>query len=676
MNAAKLRENRRISLSTSSGKGLRLRAARITGYFQSLRSRGGILIGVVALAFFFRVGGFGFLTWDRELVQSPSQIGLSATGVLNAFTQPAPWDGIIGPLADVSHMIDFQLFRFDAWSHHLTNVWLHVFNVLLVFAIARRLTASAGVAFVVTTVFALHPLQAGPVVWVSQRRILLETVMILGAFRCWLFFRETEQPIWYALTLVSAFLSAMCYPAMAIVLFFIPLFDRRVATGKTRKGSVSAKAEPGWPTAQLGVFRHPFLAHAPIWIAVFASFIWVAFKRIPPLGSLDFRSVAETSAQHVVDIFSSFPKVAFAMVSVQPLCPIAHLDGGNASMADASMAGIGVVVLLFAWLFRAEIGYFVLAGLAWFICVGLITAFASPESAFAQVQWIYLANVGLAFALACAVERLWQAKAYARLANACVALFLFIMAFYGSREISVWSSNDRVAGRIFASGHSGWQPWRAWQCLGAEQIDFRNDPQAINRFRHALACEFDSRTLAAIGFIEKRRGCYRQARLLFGEVVRSKDRPALGHTALGTMDFDAGNFRSAAAELSAALKTNPKDVEALARLAMIRAAAPTPELRDGGESVALAARASRLSKGSWTYAISAGAAAHAEAGDFRLAQALAKTALFWTVRLGDTNEIANCEERLENFKAGKPWRMSTLQTNSPAPLPGDQSASR
>ncbi len=50
--------------------------------------------------------------------------------------------GFWHPLTWLSHMLDTQLFGLNPAGHHLTNLLLHVANVLLLFAVLRQMTGA------------------------------------------------------------------------------------------------------------------------------------------------------------------------------------------------------------------------------------------------------------------------------------------------------------------------------------------------------------------------------------------------------------------------------------------------------------------------------------------------------------------------------------------------------
>ncbi|MEN6407028.1 MAG: hypothetical protein ABFC77_11215, partial [Thermoguttaceae bacterium] len=95
------------------------------------------------------------------------QRGLSVPGTVWAFTarHSSNWH----PITWLSHMADCQIYGLRPWGHHLTNVLLHAVNAVLLFLVFRRMTGAVWPCAMVAIVFAIHPLRAESVAWVSER---------------------------------------------------------------------------------------------------------------------------------------------------------------------------------------------------------------------------------------------------------------------------------------------------------------------------------------------------------------------------------------------------------------------------------------------------------------------------------------------------------------------------
>ncbi len=83
------------------------------------------------------------------------------------------------PLTWMSHALDGELYGLNPGGHHVTNVVLHVLNVVLLFLLLVRATSLAGRSFLVAALFALHPFNVESVAWVAERKNVLSTFFFL-----------------------------------------------------------------------------------------------------------------------------------------------------------------------------------------------------------------------------------------------------------------------------------------------------------------------------------------------------------------------------------------------------------------------------------------------------------------------------------------------------------------
>jgi hypothetical protein len=104
------------------------------------------LLAAATIAVFWRVGRHEFVNYDDPayVTLNPMvQAGFTWPGVKWAFGELHGEATYWHPITWLSHMLDCQLFGLRPAGHHLTNLTLHVFNTLLLFALLRRLTGDA-----------------------------------------------------------------------------------------------------------------------------------------------------------------------------------------------------------------------------------------------------------------------------------------------------------------------------------------------------------------------------------------------------------------------------------------------------------------------------------------------------------------------------------------------------
>ena len=152
----------------------------------------GFLLIALSLVVFAGVADFGFVEYDDDVyVYDNPHVrgGLSLRGAQWAFTSTR--SGHWHPLTWLSHMLDCELFGLNPAAHHLSNLFLHVLNVLLLFLLLHRMTGAFWRSAFVAGLFAVHPLNVEPVAWVSSRKDLLSTLFLLLAL--WAYLRYTER---------------------------------------------------------------------------------------------------------------------------------------------------------------------------------------------------------------------------------------------------------------------------------------------------------------------------------------------------------------------------------------------------------------------------------------------------------------------------------------------------
>jgi len=116
--------------------------------------------------------------------------GLTRENVAWAFTtgHAANWH----PLTWISHQTDVSMFGLNPGMHHLTNLFWHTLNVLLLFGLLRSLTGSTMRSAFVAGLFAIHPVHVESVAWISERKDVLSTFFWLSS--TWLYASWTRRP--------------------------------------------------------------------------------------------------------------------------------------------------------------------------------------------------------------------------------------------------------------------------------------------------------------------------------------------------------------------------------------------------------------------------------------------------------------------------------------------------
>jgi hypothetical protein len=181
---------------------------------------------IVTVALYFRVNGYPFANYDDTLYVTQNlqvQDGLTWNTVRWAFTtyHVGTWH----PLTWLSHALDCQLFDLDPAGPHDINVLLHVLNVLLLFWVLRRATGYAGRSFMVAALFALHPINVEPVVWIAERKTSLSMLFFLLALGAYRWYVADPKARRYLVVAVLFALGLMAKPQVITFPFVLLLWD-------------------------------------------------------------------------------------------------------------------------------------------------------------------------------------------------------------------------------------------------------------------------------------------------------------------------------------------------------------------------------------------------------------------------------------------------------------------
>jgi len=199
---------------------------------------------LIALATFLVFSGSlsnGFLTWDDDVnfLTNPHYRGLGWANLRWMFT--ATMVGHYQPLVWLTCAVDYLVWGMNPFGYHLTNILLHAANAALFYALAawfmRRSAVPSSIsprllAGLAALLFAVHPLRAESVAWVTERKDVLSGFFCLWAVYAYLRRHGDEGPsgkkwpvvCWSAFTMALLSKSmVMTLPAVFIILDFYPL---------------------------------------------------------------------------------------------------------------------------------------------------------------------------------------------------------------------------------------------------------------------------------------------------------------------------------------------------------------------------------------------------------------------------------------------------------------------
>ena len=222
------------------------------------------LLAIATVAVYYPVRSHPFTRLDDYLyiVDNPHvHNGLSWEAFKWAFTcfTMANWI----PLSWLSHALDYQFFGLDPAGHHVVNVLLHALNVVLLFGVLKRATGYTSRSFMVAALFALHPMNVEPVVWVAELKTMLSMVFFLLALAAYhRYAREPRAARFRWITVLFA-LGLMAKPQVITLPFVLLLWDywplQRMFPASRSTSSASPDAFPAKSFSRLVKEKEPLL---------------------------------------------------------------------------------------------------------------------------------------------------------------------------------------------------------------------------------------------------------------------------------------------------------------------------------------------------------------------------------------------------------------------------------
>jgi len=174
------------------------------------------------------------------------------------------------PLLLSTFALNFTLFGEGALSFHITNVFIHCITVAAVYLLAHMLAKRALVAFLAAAVFAIHPVNAEAVNYVSARSSALCSVWYILGFACFLKAHGARSRravcLWVAAS-ASAYALSVCTKELALSFPLVVAFAELLLCRENKEGFVKT----------VGKY------HLAIWL-VTAAFIGLRFTLFAQYG--------------------------------------------------------------------------------------------------------------------------------------------------------------------------------------------------------------------------------------------------------------------------------------------------------------------------------------------------------------------------------------------------------
>ena len=666
-----------------------------------------LFLVVITCAVFAQTLHFDFVPYDdNEYVYNNPEITgkLSARAIERAFMHVDL--GLWTPLTTISHMADCQLYGLRPAGHHLTNLLLHVANVVALFLVLRSMTGALWRSAFVAAVFAIHPLRVESVAWIAERKDVLSGLFFMLTLGAYIFYVRRKTVASYlpvAILFAMGLLAKQMLVTLPCVLLLldywplnrfargrdvmllaekIPLFVLSAAsciqpfiTGAPEQGVVVKGVDHSlwlrignalvsyivyigklfWPS-DLTVF-YPYPASIPAWRALGALALLLAIS-----------AAVFTMRKRLPALFTGWFWYLGMLVPVLGLVPL-----GKESHADrytylpeiglCIMIAWGVAAATAKWPFRAEI-----LGASAAIVLSLLGWLAFDQAK----NWsdgVTLWQQALKHSPASPVIRNYLGYALHAAGRDDEARAEFEEAIalkpdYAEPENNLGTvllRNGDVKDAIihfqkaldYSPGHAEARSNLAVALIQQNRLDDAIGQLAIViHYKPDRPDAYDD-----LGNALLLKGDISGAIAQFTTALDIKPDYADGHANLGNALLKKGDPRGAVAEYEKTLRIDPQDVPVLLNISRVLATCPDDKVRNGPKAVDYASQANDLTGGKDPDILDHLAAAYAEAGRFNEAVETSRRALEFATTAGDAKLVHDIQARLALYRANTPLRL-------------------
>jgi protein O-mannosyl-transferase len=532
-------------------------------------------------AVYFPVRSYPFVNYDDQyyVVQNPHvQAGLSFATLVWSLTttEQANWF----PLTWLSHALDCQLFGLNPGWHHLTSLFIHGLNVLLLFLLLETVTGARGRSFLVAVFFAIHPFNVDSVAWISERKNLLSTLFFLLTLGAYGWYTRRPELKRYALIVLVFALGLAAKPMLVTLPFVLLLLDNwplQRISGWSEKGQFFPVVQRAWPRLLIEKLPLLALALASSMATVMAQKSAIlALREMPPANRL-----ANAVASYAFYLWKTFWPSSFAVFYPNPFDP--GMVGPVQPVAWVALAA-GVLLLpavtWMVWQQRRDRPYLV-TGWLWYLgtMVPVIGIVQVGMQGMAD-RYGYIPLLGIfviaAWGTAEIADRFRLKPAFRPVLAIAV---ITTLAFLSARQVGYWrSSYDLWTHALAVTSRNS----LANDQIGELLVAGDHPPEAMPYFEAAARIDpYDPTSHQWIAWRLQGQGQLKDAIRNYQIVVRESQDPAqlvFADVNLCVLFGELGDYARAHDTFAHALRTDPQRTEAeVRRLAEDVSAHPADE---------------------------------------------------------------------------------------------------
>jgi len=519
-----------------------------------------VLLVLATVAVYWQVAGFDFINFDDNayvIDNAGAQAGITPASIHWALTTTYQTTWI--PLVWMSFMADHDMGslilgsdKIDPRVCHITNLVLHIANVLLLFLILAWITGYPWRSAFVAAIFALHPLHVESVAWITERKDVLSTFFwLLTMLAYWRYVQQPDKRR-YGYVLLAFVLGLMSKPMLVglpiilLILDFWPL--RRLGTGDKQIS-----------------FNNALCEKIPLFVLMIPATMitWYAYNIEPIKKGAVF--IHQPIGQRIANAFYSYIWYIGKMLLPQNLGVFYPFPGNTLPVWQILGAVILFLVLFMAAFRMMRMQPYVTAGWLWYVVtllpvIGLIQVGKHGRAD----RFTYIPLIGLSIIIAWGIpdllSRLKLTMRWRLVTHIFTVAIIVVLAICTYKQVSYWHNSFTLFSHTVQV--TGPNDLAQYNLGGALQEEGRL-VEAENHYRQSLRISPDDPgAMYSLGYVLAEQSKYAEAIKQFNHLLNAYPKYDPAHNYLGVILINQGHIDDAISHFRRALEINKENTDA------------------------------------------------------------------------------------------------------------------
>jgi protein O-mannosyl-transferase len=522
-----------------------------------------LFICLSVIAVYAQVFNHDFINFDdNEYVYDNKYVinGITKDGLSRVFRFSTNGErNYYHPLTTLSHMLDCQLFGLSPGWHHLTNLLLHLLNVILLFIVLFFLTRKIWQSAFVVALFALHPLNVESIAWVAERKNLLSTFFWFLTILLYIRYVRKPSVKWFIAVFFSMLLGLFAKPTLITLPFVLMLLDFWPLGRITYRDSGFSLSQNYHLIAE----KIPllFLSMAWTYLSIHSNQrLGIMVSNITVSMDLRIANALISYVKYIGKMLWPFNLSIFYPYPTQ-MPPVWQIIVASVVLSSATIYVVKKRKI-FPWLL---VGWFWYLGNL-FPMIGIAQNGLWPEMA---DRWAYIPSIGIYIMIAWGVSTIFRSrKIVARAIPVFACVFFIVISVISYVQTSFWKNSITLFEHVIKATKKNVVAYNnlANALIIKKESDLRVpmaylqkaielDPSFINSYSNYALCLYKQQR-------------YKEAISYFLKVININENDANLHCLLGMSLLELNNIPQAIYHITKAKQLNPDSFEIVINLAL------------------------------------------------------------------------------------------------------------